>query len=118
MKNKGFTLIELLGSITLLALIATIAFPAILNQLSNSQEKIDKSMQEYAISAAREYVNDNANDFTRPDSKGKHITVQNLIDNGYISESIINDEKNKKMKNDSIKITSDNIKYNYEYIET
>ena len=81
MKNKGFTLIELLASITILGMVAIIAFPAILNLLSDSQNKIDKSKEEYVISAAREYVNDNG--------IKNNITVQELISNGYISETIV-----------------------------
>ena len=41
MKN-GFTLAELLGTIVILALIALIAFPAVLGLLNNSQNETDE----------------------------------------------------------------------------
>ena len=94
MKNKGFTLMELLGSITILALIAVIVFPAILNLLGDSQKEIDSKRKEYAISAAREYVID------KEPANGE-ISVQTLIDEGYLKESIVTEE----MKNDTVTYT-------------
>ena len=40
MNKKGFTLAELLGVIVLLGILATVAFPPLLNQLNKSKEKI------------------------------------------------------------------------------
>ena len=115
MKNKGFSLIELLGSITLLAIIAIIAFPAILNLLAGSQNEIDKAMKEYVVSAAREYVNDNIDEFSTSPSLNKKVCIQSLIDKGYISDTTINEKKNSDLKNDAITITNNGTKYVYEY---
>ena len=64
MKN-GFTLAELLGTIVILALIALIAFPAVLGLLNNSQNETDEAMQNFAITAARNYVNDNMDSYPK-----------------------------------------------------
>ena len=42
MKNKGFTLIELLAVIVILAIIALIATPVILNIIDDSKEESNK----------------------------------------------------------------------------
>ena len=105
MKNKGFTLMELLGSITILALIAIIAFPAILNMLGDSQSKIDKAKQDYVISAAREYVKDNDLEVNTT------IEVSTLIEQNYLKKDMIDEE----MKDDKINYTAPST---YTYIHT
>ena len=126
MKNKGFTLTELLGTIVILAIIALIAFPVVLGLLNNSQDETDSALQNFAISGARNYVNDNMNDFPKAlandtniksyGDKG-NITVQTLIDEGYISNTTISSTKNCEMLNDYVKVTSDSKKYIYEYVD-
>lgn len=132
--KKGFTLIEMIGSIVILAMIAIVAFPAVLNLLNNSQGKIDDAMKNTAIGAAREYVNDHVNCYPRigslptectssPNIENELLTVQHLIDKGYLSETEISNHE--EMKNDCIKVTLSSDKnsknqakkYEYEYVE-
>ena len=124
MKN-GFTLAELLGTIVILALIALIAFPTVLGLLNNSQNETDESLQSFAISGARNYVNDNMDDFPKAletegiksyGGKG-NIKVQLLVDEGYISNTTIDSIKNSDMLDDYIKVTSDTKKYIFEYVK-
>ncbi|MBR3199373.1 MAG: type II secretion system protein [Bacilli bacterium] len=119
MKNKGFTLIELLGSITLLAAIALIAFPAILSLLNNSQTEIDKAKKEYIESAAAEYVNDNINDYEKIKDSTKSIPVSILISEGYISESMIEPKDGWCVKVSVVEATNENgtknLKYTYKF---
>ena len=61
-ENKGFTLIELLGTIVLLALIAIIAYPIILNQYKNSKQNLNDEKKKMIINAAKEYFDENEND--------------------------------------------------------
>ena len=120
MKNKGFTLVELLGTIVILAIIAAIAFPAVLGLLNNSQNETDEAMQNFAISAARDYVNDNMDSYPKAlEGQTKtysNIKIKTLLDDGYIDSNTINSNKNCEMLNDEIKVTSDSQKYNYEYV--
>ena len=41
--KKGFTLVELLGTIVILGIIAVIAFPAIINQITDARGDINDS---------------------------------------------------------------------------
>ena len=83
MKKKGFTLIELLAVIVILAIIALIATPIILNIISYSREESNKrSVELYASSVeqaiAKYQLNNNesiSGTFTTTD--GKILTKQN-----------------------------------------
>ena len=118
MKNKGFTLIELLGSITILGIIALIAFPAILNSLGSSNKKIDKSKKQYVERIAFDYVNDNINDFPKNSALNEKIKIIDLINEGYISDSVLTEE-DENIKDGCILVTTktkENItRYNFEF---
>lgn len=120
MNKKGFTLTELLGVIVILAIIAIIAFPSVLGLLNSSQDETDEAMQNFAITAARSYVNDNMDSYPKAlEGQTKtysNLKIQTLLDEGYISSTTISSEKNCEMLNDEIKITSDSVKYSYKYV--
>ena len=127
--KKGFTLIEMIGSIVILAIIALVAFPAVLNLLNNSQGKIDENMQKYVIGAAKEYVNDHVNCYPRVSSytypsectskpslqnagAKKLLTVNLLISEGYMNDKSVTEE----MKNDYVLVgVNGNKIYTYTY---
>ena len=126
MKNKGFTLVELLGTIILLAIIALVALPSILNALNTSQAEIDESYRYAAITAARNYVNDNMDSYPKALENAENdkeygdsgnLEIQMLLDEGYITDSSINEKKTCEMMNDYIKVTSNYKKYNFKYME-
>lgn len=128
MNKKAFTLVELLGTIVILAVVALIAFPAVLGLLTNSQNEADEASKNMMISATRQYVQDNINNFPRKlesdtsssdreyGDTGK-ITGQKLVDGGYISTTVISKTKNCNMLDDYVKVTSTPDKYNYTYVE-
>ena len=121
MKNKGFTLIELLGSITLLAIIALLAFPAILNLLNGSQNEIDKAKIDYIESAAAEYVNDHTTNYKKIKDNVYTVSVPTLVEQGYISDTMLDSEGDISSWCVVVKVvenTSNNIKdikYTYEF---
>ena len=112
MNKKGFTLIELLGSIAILALIALVAFPAILNFLSSSQSNIDEAKKSVIISATKDYVNDNVNDYKRDTSLNKKINTSDLIEQGYITNKDIVDNSNNSW---TCVTVNDSMKYEFTY---
>ena len=56
MKNKGFTLIELLAVIVILAIIALIATPIVINMIGNSKESADERSAELYLDAVEQAV--------------------------------------------------------------
>ena len=93
MNNKGFTLIELIGSIIILTIIALVVFPAVLNIMTSSQGKIDNAKKNLIERAAKEYVEDNVNNYPRTTELSENITVEELINKGYIKEKTIDVDK-------------------------
>ena len=114
MNKKAFTLIELLGSIVILGLIALVAFPAILNFLSSSQNNIDEAKKSVIIGAAKEYVNDNINSYKKESTLNKNIQTSTLISEGYITNKDIIDNSNFNNTCTNVKVNSDK-KYIFEF---
>lgn len=113
--KRGFTLIELLASITILALLALVAIPAINRQLHNGQENLYSSQIESIKSSASIWAADNA--FKMPsDGECITLTLGYLKDLGYVDNNII-DPKSKESLSDNnvfVNITKDNNSYIYE----
>ena len=102
MNRKGFTLIEIIVSVGLLALIG-VAVGISLNKTFKNQEKMN--YQEYVDkvkSAALLYAN-NSTEITNElnsNASFKILKVGELINNGYINESLENPETKAKIKDD------------------
>ncbi len=56
MKKNGFTLAELLGVIVILAAIALVAFPPIINQLRKSRSELDSALNNIIQTATDLYL--------------------------------------------------------------
>lgn len=117
--KKGFTLVELLGTIVILSLIVIVAFPSIISQIKKSNETIDSSTINIVKSSARQYLTDNKESYPKAlEGQTKtfaSLTVQTLIDKGYLEESFA--EKHCEIKNDTLTIKADSQKYIIEYNE-
>lgn len=87
MNKKGFTLVELIGVVVILGLIAVLSFPSLLNQINSSKTQVSDSQKTLIISAAKTYVEDNKNDYDKLTSF--EISVDDLVNKGYISKGII-----------------------------
>ena len=115
--KKGFTLVEMLGSIIILAIIALVAFPAVLNLLGSSQNKIDSSTKEYVLESARSYVNDHVNDYPRAGVLNEKIEISTLKDEGYISNNTY-ENKEDLLKGKCVSVGLDeNKNYKFEFGE-
>ena len=104
MNKKGFTLVELIGVVVILGLIALVAFPALLNQINNSKKQVSDSQKELIIAAAKNYVDENKNDYA--DKTSFEIPVSQLIKNDYLSKSIVS-----SFSDDEVVVTFNNGTY-------
>lgn len=95
MNKKGFTLVELIGVVVILGLIALVAFPSLLNQINSSKKQVSDSQKALIIAAAKNYVDENKNDYANKTSF--EISVDNLIEKEYISEGIISSYSDSKI---------------------
>ena len=115
MNNKGFTLIELVGTIVILAVIALLAFPALMGMLNNGQNQVDDSVKSVLESAAEGYVNDHIDDYPKNGTQLNSVSVCTLVDEQYISLTFY--KKNREsIKNGVIKVTADGERYLFNYI--
>ncbi len=93
MKNKAFTLIELLAVIIILAIIALIATPIILNVIEDSRKSANRSQIEILLNGAETYyANGLLNDITFDETKELYSEIKTT---------------NEKPSNGSIKINSE-----------
>lgn len=77
MKNNGFTLIELLGVIIILALLAILVFPNVINSVKKSTDKTNSLTKNLIYSASNTYISNHKGDF--PKDNGNKFSI-NLID--------------------------------------
>ena len=114
-KRKGFTLIELLATIIVLSLVVGIILYVAVNVINRSKEKsyevtvneIEKNSNNYLLEN-----NERLSFLTSDDGKYEYqcITVENLIDYGYLKNDIIDSNVSKDEKvalNDYIYIERD-----------
>lgn len=107
--KKGFTLTELLATIAILALVATIATPAVIGISNSIKENMYKSKVKLLLQAAKLYGEDNED--------LAEISVKDLCEKDYINkddnasdktECVLNPKDNESMGNCKINITRNN----------
>ena len=64
-KRQGFTLVELLGVITVLGLIALIAFPIITGSINKAKSNISEATAKVLYSNGESYIKENINNYKR-----------------------------------------------------
>ena len=97
MNKKGFTLVEILVSIGLLALLGSVIAISLNRVFKDNNIKNYNEFVEKVKSSAMLYVNntvDIINDLN--DSSFKIMTIGNLTDNGYVDDTLVNPNTDKK----------------------
>lgn len=115
MKNKGFTLAELLAVLVVLGIIATIIVPSVTRQVNKTREKLCVVQYENILNSARAYGTEHITEL----GSGKTITLNELINGGYISGEKLKDpiEKQDISTDLQIKIVKSGKKYQYSIID-
>jgi len=118
MNKKAFTLTELLGVITILGIIAIIAFPPILKQIKGTQSKIDEATKILITTGASNYVDENKNDFPKVSGNTYCITLQTLVDDNKVSKDLVDSKGDKLNLNKYVKVEILNNQYTYNIVDS
>ena len=108
--KKGFTLIELLAVIAILGLIAVIVTPMMTDVIASSKQKAYDEQVKFIIDAAKNW-SVSANVDTDP----YYVSVDTLINSGFIDQNELLNPKTKKKMDGCVKIKFDSMYNNYEY---
>ena len=112
MNKKGFTIVELLVTIVILGIILTIVYPAVTSTINSSRVKAHNSQIKVIEKAMKLYYLDNVDELQDLNDNGTmngcsestasvpattasvpNISIQTLIDEGYISDNETKDGK-------------------------
>lgn len=118
MKRKGFTLIELLGVIIILGILSMITFPIILNQIRNAKQGIKESTKTLIIDAAKDYYEDNINNYDKIEGMTYCIDINTLTDNNYLNKKIKDEKLNDIDTTQKVKMIYHNSKFDYEVVDS
>ena len=118
MKNKAFTLLELLGVVIILGVLSLITFPIILNQIKNAKQGIKDSTKTLIIDAAKDYYEENTNNFDLIEGMTYCIDIKTLTDENYLNKNLKNENLNNIDTNKKVKLIYHNEKFNYEVVDT
>ncbi len=111
--KKAFTLVELIGVITLLGLIMIIVTPPIINQIRNSEGKLDEATETLIYSATDLYIDSKKNDYPKNNDNIYCVTLKELVDDGKLKEPIKTSKGKEIDLNKYVKITVTNNQYKY-----
>lgn len=89
MKKKGFTLIELIGVIILVAVVAIMAVPPILNLVRGSKDEISGATEEILLTAADLYTSRYSSVYRKTDGYVYCVTLQELVDDNILEAPVV-----------------------------
>lgn len=112
--KKGFTLIELLGVILILGILVLVAFPPLLNQIKKSKNEINDATKALVIDAAKDYVEDNINNYDKTNGSTYCINISTLTENNYLNENLKNENLDNIDTSKKVKLMYKNNKFEYE----
>ena len=118
MNKKAFTLTELIGVITILGIIAIIAFPPLLKQIKGTKSKIDEATKILITTGASNYIDENKNDFPKTSGNTYCITLQTLVDDNKVSKDLVDSEGNELDLNKYVKVGISNNQYTYDIVDS
>ncbi len=114
MKNKGFTLIELLGVIVLLAALVIVSFPPLLKQIKSAKEGIKEGTKTLIIDAAKDYYEDNKNNYIEREGMTYCINIATLTEENYLNPKLKDENLNNIDTTKKVKLSYHNNNFNYE----
>lgn len=117
--KKGFTLVELLGIVAIIAAILAFVVPSVIGMLKRDDEKEYQRFLTDISLATESYIQININEYPNLAITGGTytITMQQLIENGYIKSNMVNPKTDRKISSsDTIQVTRQaDGSYDYSY---
>ncbi len=113
--KKGFTLTELIGVVIILALIALLAFPPILNAIRETKSEISDASKEILYNAVGLYTSDNSNSLPKTEGNVYCVTIETLIKGEYLPTKVYDSVTGEEISTDNIieiKVENNNYSYN------
>lgn len=86
--KKGFTLAELLGVIVIIAAMALIVLPPVINQISFQEDRIEEATKRIIDEAVYLYIDFNENEYPMVQSDRYCITLDSLIEAGLLERPL------------------------------
>ena len=88
MNKKGFTLAELLGVIVIIAAMALIVLPPVINQISFQEDRIEEATKKIIEEAVYLYIDFNENEYPMTPSNRYCITLDSLVEAGLLERPL------------------------------
>lgn len=119
MNKKGLTLIELLAVLAVIGMISLLVFPLITQHLSKTRSQIDDATKMSIVESSKLYVEDHIGETLFINKNSEQIRLIDLVEAGYLQESIRNVITRTDYKLDTSKIvvtrTGNYPTYTYDY---
>lgn len=115
MNKKGLTLVELMAVLAVIALLAVIIFPVITNNIKESKEDARKIQEASIKEAATQYLADNVGTNIFLSGNVETITLQTLVDEGYLNGEYEDPETGKQYNLLASNVTITKSDNSYEY---
>lgn len=118
--KKGFTLVELLGIVAIIATILAFVVPSVIGMLKRDDEKEYQRFLTDISLATESYVQLNIGNYPNlAITNGTYtITMQELIENGYIKSNMVNPKTDQKISSSDIIRVTRKADGSYEYSYT
>ena len=113
--KRGFTLVELIGVVIILALIALLAFPPILNSIRKTKIELSDASKEILYNAVDLYISENLNDFPKNNGNIYCVTLNILVSKEYLPTKVYDSVTGEEISLDSkieIKVENNGYAYN------
>jgi len=113
--KKGFTLIELLAVIVIIRVVALIAVPSIMSNITESREKLYKVQVQNIELAAKKWATDSSDELDNNYLNSSFVSIEMLQDLGYLSKDKINNPNTSEAMNGCVEVAYDAASKIYTY---
>lgn len=86
--KRGFTLVEMIAVIGIIAMIAAVSFPAIINQLGEKKEQISDVTKKIIFDAADLYFSDHQSEYPKVSGESYCISIDQLVSVGSLQAPV------------------------------